>query len=109
MVSGTWREAERELMGNLSDHIIPFEEAMGLLAVREEADGSKKVHTFMASRIGPLGADWRLASVKEHLRKHDVRITGRTAQAMKHGIGTIDDNGKFVAFETKERTDGESE
>lgn len=71
---------------------ISFDEAVKLLP---EGD---TIHTFRNSGSMLLGADWGREALLAAMRDTEIHITGKAAQAMKHGLAIIH-NGSWLFIE----------
>ena len=58
------------------------------------------VHTYRMSAFGLLGAHWRVVEAREAMNTYGVRIAGREAQALEHGLVIRDTDG-LVFLQTK--------
>ena len=80
---------------------LTFEEAVEMLP------DSDHVHTFRNPGPGiMIGADFDRTKLLEKMKQSTVRLSGKSATAMKHGMALFDDTGPlFIATKEQEEDD----
>lgn len=83
---------------------LTADEALERLEVFEDEEGGT-VHSYVQTGFVRIGADWRYEQVADLIRKQapggDVRVAGKLATGMSHGVVVVREDRRPIWFQTK--------